>query len=329
MDMKSEPLDRPLVGLGMPVFNGERFLAQAISSVLSQSYGNFELVICDNASTDGTEKICRDFARRDSRVSYHRNPENIGAYPNFNRTFELTHGKYFKWAAHDDVLDPEYLRACVDAMEAHPDAVVCQTQLDFIDAAGGKLGVCSTDLEEAESGKPHVRFAAAALKAHDCYDIMGVFRRSSLEDSDLLISFHGADRAMIAQLSLSGPFLHLQRPLLQVRDHQDRYTRSKTNSKDRAVWHDTRLKGRLTFPIWRLYRQYWVMLAKSRVSAVDKLRGALHLLRWWFVNWNAARAVVDVIANVAPGIVGWAERLKQTIISPAPGIDRVRKDGGK
>jgi glycosyltransferase involved in cell wall biosynthesis len=327
--MKADSVEQPLVGLGMPVFNGERFLAQAIRSVLAQSYGNFELVICDNASTDGTEKICREAAAGDSRVRYFRNAENIGAYPNFNRTFELTRGKYFKWAAHDDVLDPEYLSACVEAMEARPEAVVCQSQLDFIDASGNKLGVCSTDLEEAESSEPHVRFAAAALKAHDCYDIMGVFRRDILTQSILLISFHGADRALIAQLTLSGPFIHLAKPLLQVRDHQDRYTRSKTKPKDRAVWHDARLKGKLTFPIWRLYREYWVMLARSSVNPLSKSLAALHLFRWWFVNWNAARAVVDICANFAPGIVGWAERMKQTMISPAPGIDRLRKDGRK
>ena len=329
MQKKVDSIERPLVGLGMPVFNGERFLAQAIESVLSQSYGNLELVICDNASTDETEKICREAAGRDSRVRYFRNAENIGAYPNFNRTFELTRGKYFKWAAHDDVLDPEYLSVCVEAMEAHPEAVVCQSQLDFIDASGNKIGVCSTDLEEAESSKPHVRFAAAALKAHDCYDIMAVFRRDILANSILLISFHGADRALIAQLSLDGPFLHLDRPLLQVRDHQDRYTRSKTKPKDRAVWHDARLKGKLTFPIWRLYREYWVMLARSKVGVTTKFLCASQLLRWWFVNWNAARAVVDIGANVAPGFVGWAERVKQTMISPAPGIDRLRKDGRK
>ena len=329
MHMKAESAELPLVGLGMPVYNGERFLAQAISSILEQNYRNFELVICDNASTDGTEKICRDAVAADSRVSYHRNAENIGAYPNFNRTFELTRGKYFKWAAHDDVLDPDYLKACVQALEARPETVVCQSQLDFIDESNSKLGVCSTDLEEAESDKPHVRFAAAALKPHDVYDIMGMFRRDAMEKSILLISFHGADRALIAQLTLNGPFVHLSRPLLQVRDHRDRYTRSQTKPKDRAVWHDARLKGKITFPIWRLYREYWVILLRSDVSPANKFMGGLHLLRWWFVNWNAARAIVDAFANIAPGTLGWAERMKQSMISPAPGIDRLRKDGRK
>jgi glycosyltransferase involved in cell wall biosynthesis len=317
----------PLVGIGLPVFNGERFLEKAIQSILAQTYRNFELVICDNASTDGTERICRAAAESDSRVRYYRNPENIGAYPNFNRCFELSRGKYFKWAAHDDMLAPEYLEACVAAMEARPDAVVCQSELDFIDAAGNKLGVCGTDLAGAESSEPHVRFTAAALKPHDVYDIMGVFRRDVLEGSSLLVSFHGSDRALLAELTLTGAFIHLARPLLQVRDHQDRYTRSQTKQSDRAAWSDVRLKGKLTFPVWRLYREYWVMLAKSGIGARSKFFAGGQLLRWWFVNWNAARAVVDVCDNFAPGTVRWAERMKQTLFSPAPGIDRLRKDG--
>lgn len=331
MQMKPESREQPLVGLGMPVFNGERYVAQAIRSILAQSYDNFELVICDNASTDGTEMICRELAASDRRVRYHRNPENVGAHPNFNRAFELSRGKYFKWTADDDVLDPDYLSACVDMMEAHPKAVVCQSQFDFIDAAGNRIGICGTDLAEAQSSRPHVRFAAATLKAHNCYEVMGVFRREFLMNSNLLtsssllMSFHGGDRAFLAQLTLLGPFLHISRPLLQVRDHKDRYTRSITKPKDRATWLDARFKGKLAFPTWRLYREYWVMLAKSELGAAAKSIAALKLLQWWFVNWNAARAIVDVCASFVPGIVGWAERLKQDFFSPAPGIDRLRK----
>lgn len=329
--MNPESRERPLVGLGMPVFNGERYVAQAIRSILAQSYDNLELVICDNASTDGTERICRELAATDRRLRYHRNPENIGAHPNFNRAFELSRGKYFKWTADDDALDPDYLRACVEMMEAHPEAVVCQSQFDFIDAAGNRIGVCDTDLAEAQSNKPYVRFAAAALKAHNCYEVMGVFRRELLVNSNLLtsssllMSFHGGDRAFLAQLTLLGPFLHVSRPLLQVRDHKDRYTRSITKPKDRATWLDARLKGNITFPTLRLYREYWAMLLSSDLTVGAKLRGAFSLVQWWFVNWNAARAAVDICANVAPGLVAWAERVKQSLFSPAPGIDRLRK----
>ena len=98
----------PVVSLGMPVFNGERYLATAIESVLGQTFDDFELLLCDNASTDATGDICRSFAGADPRVRYIRNPENLGAHPNFNRAFELATGRFFKWASHDDALPDPY-----------------------------------------------------------------------------------------------------------------------------------------------------------------------------------------------------------------------------
>jgi glycosyltransferase involved in cell wall biosynthesis len=318
----------PLVTLGMPVYNGERYIAQAIDSVLKQSFADFELVISDNASTDKTEAICREFAAKDKRVKYHRNPENIGAHPNFNRTFELSSGKYFKWAPHDDVLHPDYLAVCVEAMEAAPDAVVCQTQFMYIDEEGKGQGVSGTDLPEAQDPSVGTRFSAAILNAHNCYEVMGLYRRTALANSILLKSFHGADRALVAQVTLSGRFLHVEKPYLLVRDHKERYTRAQVKPKDRAVWHDTKLKGKRTFPAWRVYGEYWAMVMTSKLSAWQKIRIVPALLGWWFVNWNAARMAVDVISNVVPGVVGWAESIKQRFFSPAPGIDTLRKTQG-
>lgn len=318
-------LSEPVVGLGMPVYNGERYIGEAIQSILAQSFGAFELVICDNASTDATADICRAFAAADRRVRYYRNETNVGAHPNYNRTFELSRGTYFKWVPHDDLLHPEFLATCVAALEKQPDAVICQTQLDYIDGEGHKLGVVSTNLVGTDSRRPSVRFGAAVLLPHNCYEVMGVFRRQALTGSILLMSFHGADRALIAQLALRGQFIQIPQPLLIVRDHDERYTRARVRPQDRAVWHDTRLKGRRTFPTWRLYHEYWSMVLKASLTARERAAVAVRLLQWWFANWNAARMTVDVLANFVPGVVRWAERLKQALFSPAPGIDQVRK----
>lgn len=314
----------PLIGLGMPVYNGARFIGAALRSILTQTFTEFELVICDNASTDNTQEICERYAAQDSRVRYYRNPSNIGAHPNYNRAFELARGKYFKWVPHDDELASDYLAACVQAIDENPEAVLCQAQLVFIDGEGQQLGTCRADLYAAQADSPAVRFAAAVNQPHNCYDVMAVFRRDALEKSMLLESFHGADRALIAQLTLAGPFIHVPRPLLRVRDHGERYTRAQVKPKERAAWHDARLKGKLTFPTWRLYGEYWQMVRKSALSSGERLSARRSLVLWWFSNWNAARMAVDVMAAVFPGIVGWVEKIKQSF-SPAPGIDRQRK----
>ena len=315
----------PTVGIGMPVFNGEPYLAEAITSVLAQSLSDFELVICDNASTDGTADICRRFAARDPRIRYVRHPENLGAHPNYNRSFELSRGTYFKWAAHDDVLAPGFLQACVDALEQNTDAALCQSDIDYIDESGRSIGAWGSHLAGAESSDPATRFAALVLRPHDCQAMMGVFRRDTLARSMLLPSFHGADRAMLAQVALFGRFIHVPGTLIQVRDHGNRYSRARKRPQERAAWHDTSAKARHSFPVWRTYRTYWQSIVDAPISAGAGMRARLRLVEWWFRNYNAARMAVDLIASVAPSFVGTAERFKQTVFSPAPGIGEARQ----
>src|SRR5438067_1373551 len=113
------------VAIGMPVWNGEAFLSEAIESILAQTYGDFELVISDNASTDGTAEICRAYAQRDTRIRYIRQERIIGANPNHNELFRRSSGEYFKWAAHDDILAPEFIRECVKVLDEHDEVVLC------------------------------------------------------------------------------------------------------------------------------------------------------------------------------------------------------------
>ena len=309
----------PFVSVGMPIFNGARYAPAAIDSVLAQTFGDWELVICDNASTDDTESLCRSYAQRDPRIKYFCNPENLGAHPNYGLAFARSQGRYFKWAAHDDVLQPAYLETCLDALERTPDAVVCQTFLEYIDAEGRRVGIYDSKLRGADSADAATRFAAVILLPHPAYEVMGVFRRSALEGGLLLQSFHGADRALLAELSLRGRMIQVREPLLQVRDHEERYTQSQIRPKDRAVWHDTRLKGKISLPTWRLYAEYCAMVGRNLPSAAERRRCYLHLLRWWWHNWNAARMLVDLASVVAPNTVVYAEKLKHKYIAPQPG----------
>jgi len=126
-----------IVSIGLPVFNGANFLAEAIESILAQEMGDFELMISDNASTDETPAICERYAALDARISYVRHPANMGAANNYNHVFHCTSAKYFKWAAHDDLLKPRFLSECIAAFEAFetPPAIV-YPRSEFIDDAG-------------------------------------------------------------------------------------------------------------------------------------------------------------------------------------------------
>jgi len=171
---------RPLVSIGLPVFNGEAYLDEAIRSVLAQSLADLELVISDNASTDRTAEICRGWAATDRRVRYLRNPTNLGAAPNYNRTFAESRGRYFKWLAHDDRLRSEYLATTVAVLEADPSVVLCNTTVDYIDGRGVLIGQYRSPLGLAAAERPSERFAALVLHSHSCVVFFGrsVARRS-------------------------------------------------------------------------------------------------------------------------------------------------------
>ena len=126
----------PRLSIGLPVYNGEEYLAESLDALLGQTYEDFELVISDNASTDATEDICRRYAALDPRIRYLRLPRNIGATPNHNRVFAESRGELFKWASHDDLYGRDLLRRCVEALDERPDVILAHAGQAVIDGDG-------------------------------------------------------------------------------------------------------------------------------------------------------------------------------------------------
>ena len=122
----------PRVTIGLPVFNGERFLRESVESVLGQDFGDLELLVADNASTDATLDIVHEFAAADRRVRVLRSDRNRGAAWNYNRLVGEARGELFRWHAHDDVLLPSAVQRCVTALDADPGAVLGIVALIFL-----------------------------------------------------------------------------------------------------------------------------------------------------------------------------------------------------
>ena len=314
------------VSIGLPVRNGARYLSRALESILSQTYEDFEIFISDNASSDDTQKICCDYTLRDARIRYSRQEKNIGLSANFNYVFEQSGGVYFKWAAHDDKLDPRYVELCVSALEQSPNAVLCQSLIKYIDEYGATIGVYDSALAGTESEDPVERFSACVLLPHPGCEAMGLFRREALIGSLLIGPFYYGDRALVAELALRGRFLKIDRPLFLVRDHAERSTGKIFRPKERLALHSPRDATRLTMPNWRLYREYLKMVQRNLSGSRQKRRCYIALLRWWICNWNAVRIAIDPVAIVFPDIVRMAEQLKQKCISPAPGPGQAREE---
>ena len=129
-----------VLSVGLPVYNGEKYLESAIDSILNQTYKDYELIIVDNASSDKTQEICIKYARKDPRIKYYRNHYNVGGPRNYNIAFELSSGKYFKWTAHDDILDIKYLEECINILDSDDGIVLCHSRVGCIDKNGDLIG---------------------------------------------------------------------------------------------------------------------------------------------------------------------------------------------
>ena len=309
----------PRVTIGLPVYNGEAYLAGAIESVLAQSFEDLELVISDNASSDATAEICRDFAARDPRLRYFRNDRNWGAAPNYNRAFALARGRYFKWLSHDDVLCATYLERTLEALERRPDAVICNTRVEYIDAVGTPIGFYDSAIDAGAEASASERFSLLILSSHSCVDFFGLARKSAMENSLLHGSFHGADRAFLAQMTLRGRIIQLPEYLVRMREHHDRYTRTRLRPKDRLAWHDSSASARFHLPTWHLYRAYIGIVRNAELPPRERWRCRGALIQWWLRNWNALRLFFDTVALISPGAVGWAESVKNRWFGVAPG----------
>jgi glycosyltransferase involved in cell wall biosynthesis len=225
----------PKLSIGIPVFNGQEFLAELLDSLLRQTFADFEIVICDNASIDRTQDICREYARRDSRVRYTCNERNLGAVPNHNRVFELSTAPFFKWAAHDDLYHHDYLEACVRLLEENPDVVLAHTGTAFIDGAGELLPFEQEtgSFVDPKTGRrywadvPSIadspvaisRFWQVLTRARWGTHMYGVVRREILRQTSLLPNFAGSDRPMLAELALLGRFRCANERLFLKRFH--------------------------------------------------------------------------------------------------------------
>lgn len=210
----------PRVSIGLPVYNGENYLAESLDALLAQSFTDFELIISDNASTDRTEEICRRYAALDSRVRYIKQPRNIGAAPNHNAVVAEARGELFKWASHDDLYGPELLARCVAALDEHPDAVLCHADMAIIDSAGALVERYDYTLATG-SADPAARFRSL-LFTDGGDDQYGVIRTDVLRAVAPHKSYHNAGRTMIAELAMYGRFHQVPELLYFRRDHPDR-----------------------------------------------------------------------------------------------------------
>lgn len=276
--MTSNGSQTPRVALGLPVFNGERFLAEAIESVLEQSFGDWVLTVTDNASSDRTAEICEEYAARDARIRHVRNSENIGAAPNFNLCYELAPpADYFKWVASDDLMSPNFLAECVRVLDADPSVAVALPTAVYIDAERNVIGGQRRNDLGLTSDDPGARaheLMRHALEAPDIYwAIYGLMRRSALERTDLHGSYVASDQVLLFQLALVGKLVQVHEAQFLRREHEGAWTHLQDRTPEHdAVWFDSRSRGRYVRPHWTLFWNHFRSVGHARLAPLEKAR---------------------------------------------------------
>jgi glycosyltransferase involved in cell wall biosynthesis len=270
---------RPRLTVGLPVYNGERYLAQALDSILVQTCDDLEIVISDNASTDDTQKICAYYLAKDPRLSYHNQPENLGAAYNFNFVFARARGEFFKWVAYDDLMAPTFLEKCLDILEREPDVVLAYPQTVNVDEVGRVIGHYADDLNLIQVSAPQ-RLQKFLATPGLCHPVFGLFRTEILRQTSLIGNYPRSDRNLIGEISLWGKIAEIQEPLFYRRHHPLTSTNANKTESELATWFDPKAQGRLVFPRARRFVEYFRSIHHSPLTMKDKIACYAHVCRY-------------------------------------------------
>lgn len=285
----------PPLTIGIPVYNGARYVREAIEASLGQTDVDLEVVVADNASTDATAEICRDLASRDSRVRYVHFDEHLGVAGSYSRTFGLCTTDYFKWAASDDLFHPTFAAKALSVLRSRPDAVLCYSEAAVIDSSGRRLRKDDyvLELDRVPASTRFRRVVMAPPKRHGAHEQYGVIRSAALRRTGLMSTHVYGDRVLLAQLSLLGSFVRLPEVLFYNREHEGRSQRagrrhSRPGSKltkplgagpwPPSEFWDPRRTGRIVFPEWDLAGQYVKTAVHADVPVEDKLKALSSVL---------------------------------------------------
>ena len=314
-------LHRPVVSICLPVYNGERYVRSAIASILEQTYEDFELIITDNASTDGTGEICRNAAARDSRVRYYRSEVNRGLAWNHNRAIDLARGLYVVWIGHDDLISTCYISRCVDALEEDAGAVLAYTGFNYIDAEGSLIK--RADIENpASSDRPSERFAGV-LYEKGCHPIYGVMRIEILKQTRLHQGFANSDQTLLAEMGLRGAFKLVPERHFLKRLHPEQNYLKYRRLRERTLIFDPSKAGTLFFPALLEPMALFAAVRRGQLSLKERLR-CYGVLAWWLWANHRKRVWYDFTERVASKIkrrlsedqVRWLKAARSRLLRP-------------
>jgi len=267
---------KPLISIGIPVYNGEKFISSAIDSILCQTFQDFELIISDNGSTDRTHEICEKYAANDERIRYYRYDHNRGAAWNFNNVFALAVGHYFKWAAADDICKPMYLENCLKANQSEPEAVLAFARGAGIDNQGIPIkDLVLDDYLSLTSSDPRMRYHALMemfqrsgkrVSGWKGTYIFGLIQSDALRKTHLIGNYIGADTTLLIELILLGKFCEVPDCQLFMRRHDQSFSWPEADTASKQEFYDPTTKDRISLQSWTCLQKIFLSIVRSPLS---------------------------------------------------------------
>ena len=295
----------PPLTVGLPVYNGADFLADAVKSILGQTFGDFELIIADNASTDGSLDIAHESAAADGRVRVLPAITNRGAAWNWNRTVHEATGDVFRWACHDDLLCPRNLEVCVETMaDAPADVVLVYPRTELIDEQGRHIGDYD-DVCDLRQPRPHERFQVVVRDLHLINPIFGVHRIEALRSTGLMGGFGRADTVLMGEIALRGQVWEVPERLFRRRIHSAMSMEVHGIGEDLDAFYDTNSDTPASLPFTRVLRGHLAAIATAPLSGPDRLRCVWTLGRWRYRR-RLARETRTAVADAGRRLTGRA-----------------------
>lgn len=301
----------PKISIGLPVFNGENYLCEALDAILAQTFSDFELIIADNGSVDSTRSIVKRYAQQDSRIKFFYHPENKGGAYNFNFVFAQSSGHYFAWASHDDLFERTYLEKACAVMDADPSIALVYAQATFIDEQGRPIkqdGECFENLTDDVSGRFHKQLRKRISWGHA---VFGLFRKEALAKTGLIGGFMGSDFALLRSITLHGKVKKIPEPLFLRRDHAGRSVRACPGKKERYYWLTAKTNGLHNLCFAQHVYYHIGNVFRAELDAASRRKCLISI-----AAWSCQRSLISI-----------AEHLPDSVYRPLHSIYRRARDG--
>ena len=274
----------PLVSIGLPCYNEEKFLEQTLNSLLEQDYENIEIIISVNSSTDSTQEISEKYAREYPEIiKYSRNPHNMGSIVNFNKVFKISQGEFFMWAGAHDLYSKNYIASSVKIMQSDQNVVVVYPLTVWIDYNGNKLEKVSGFIDTR--GNNAVARFNQVLWANQ-HAIYGLMRPSALKKLRLNRQSIASGAVLLGELSLLGDFAYSPHVIWYRRESREKETSKQRISRYKKTLYPSKHYGNRFLPHWRIPFEFLIAIWKGPSSFREKVELTLSGIPGAFVRYG-------------------------------------------